>query len=332
MSGFAGIVRIMPSIDSDEADHAAIERMANAIAFRGPDSLQKTCKPDAFFAFSLLTTGPAPQADSQPVSLDGKVWLLGDVRLDRRRELIDSLIQRGAQAKSAITDEEIVLLAWKLWRETGLRRIFFEELFGDFSFALWEADKRELHCFRDVMGGRPFYYCAKDGVLSFSNTLQALRNAPGFTNELDREYIGDFLLLSWCPRPQHTVYKSIRRLPPGHWLSFSRDGLQVRPFQRLPVEEPLFLKRDEEYAEIYRELLHKSVMDRLPHGPAAIFLSGGMDSSTIAATNPLSREPVTIRPMWPLREGREFPGRKGSFGGRASAVAGRVIGSSVPFT
>ena len=88
MSGFAGIIRITPTINSDETDHSAIGHMANAIAFRGPDSLQKTCKPDAFFAFSLLTTGPAPQADSQPVSLDGKVWLLGDVRLDRRRELL----------------------------------------------------------------------------------------------------------------------------------------------------------------------------------------------------------------------------------------------------
>jgi asparagine synthase (glutamine-hydrolysing) len=284
VSGYAGIIRIISTTDSGDADLAAIERMANAIAFRGPDSLQKTRQPGASFVFSLLTTGPAPQANVQPVTLDGEIWLLGDVRLDRRSELIASLTPQGLQPRPGITDEEIVLLAWKLWREAGLRRIFFEELYGDFSFALWEPERHELHCFRDSMGARPFYYCAKDGVLSFSNTMDALQHAPGFNSELDREYIGDFLLHSWCPRPEHTIYKSIRRLPAGHWLTFSRDGLEVKRFQGLPIEEQLVLKRDEEYVEIYRDLLRKSVMDRLPHDPAAIFLSGGMDSSTIAAT------------------------------------------------
>ena len=261
-----------------------MERMAKAIGFRGPDSLEKTQQPGASFAFSLLTTGPAPQAKSQPITLDGKVWLLGDVRLDRRSELINSLIQQGVDPSPGITDEEIVLLAWKLWRDEGLRRVFFEEIYGDFSFALWEPERCELHCFRDAIGVRPFYYCAKDGVLSFSNTMAALHNAPGFNSELDREYIGDLLLQSWCPRPEHTIDKSIRRLPAGHWLTFSRDGLEVKRFQVLPIEEPLFLKLDQEYVELYRDLLRKSVMDRLPQGPAAIFLSGGMDSTTIAAT------------------------------------------------
>ena len=124
MSGYAGIIRIISTTDLGDADRAAMERMAKAIAFRGPDSLEKTQQPSASFAFSLLTTGPAPQANSQPVTLDGKVWLLGDVRLDRRNELIDSLIQQGLKPRPGITDEEIILMAWKLWRETGLRRIF----------------------------------------------------------------------------------------------------------------------------------------------------------------------------------------------------------------
>ncbi|HEY6129041.1 MAG TPA: asparagine synthase-related protein [Candidatus Acidoferrum sp.] len=284
MSGFAGIVRIAPSPESDDSDRSAMECMARAIAFRGPDFQQQTRQPGVSFAFSLLVTGPAPQSDSLPVTLDGKVWLIGDVRLDRRRELLDSLKLQGQLPRTDITDEEIVLLAWKLWREAGIRRIFFEDMHGDFGFALWEPGTRELHCFRDAMGGRAFYYCAKEGVLSFSNTLDALHHAPGATSELDREFVGDFLLHSWCPRPEHTVYKSIRRLPAGHWLSFSPNGTSVRRFQELPIEEPLFLQRQEEYVELYRDLLRSAVADRLPRSSAAIFLSGGMDSSTIAAT------------------------------------------------
>jgi asparagine synthase (glutamine-hydrolysing) len=273
-----------PCAQSCDADRASIERMARAIAFRGPDSQQQSQRGGASFAFSFARTGPAPQSNVQPVTLDGTVWLIGDVRLDRREELIAGLTQRGERPAASVTDEEIVLLAWKLWREAGVRRIFFDEIYGDFSFALWESDRQELNCFRDVMGGRPFYYCFQDGVLAFSNTLQAIHHAPGFAGVLDREYVADFLLFSWCPRPQHTVYKSVRRLPAGHWLTFSANGAQVRRFQELPVEEPLFLRRKEEYIEIYRDLLGHAVKDRLPNGPAAIFLSGGMDSSTVAAT------------------------------------------------
>lgn len=284
MSGFAGIVRIAPSAESDELDRLAVARMARTIAFRGPDSLQQSNQPGASFAFSFLKTGPAPQSDSQPVALDGTVQLIGDVRLDRRNELVDRLAQHGRHPEPGVTDEEIILRTWRLSNEARGCRIFFEELYGDFSFALWEPGKKELHCFRDVMGGRPFYYCAADGMFSFTNTLKTLHDAPGFAPELDREYIGDFLLHSWCPRPESTVYKSIRRLPAGHWLTFSPNGVQVRRFQNLPIEDPIFLKKDREYVEIYRDLLEKAVADRLPRGPASIFLSGGMDSSSIAAT------------------------------------------------
>ena len=284
MSGFAGIIRMEAGAHAAEANRMAIEGMARATAFRGPDSQGQTQQDGASFAFSFLRTGPQPQSDVQPVSVDGTAWLIGDVRLDRREELLDGLALHGQRQGPGTTDEEIVLLAWKLWREAGVHQIFFEEIRGDFSFALWEPGRQELNAFRDVMGGRPFYYCAKDTVFSFSNTLQTLHKAPGFAGELDHEYIGDFLLFSWCPRPQHTVYKSIRRLPAGHWLTFAPDGLRVRRFQGLPIEEPLFLKRDEEYVEIYRDLLGHSVRDRLPGATAAIFLSGGMDSSAVAAT------------------------------------------------
>ena len=284
MSGFAGVIRMEPTAEAGEADRIALERMARAIAFRGPDALQQTHQPGASFAFSLLTTGPAPQETSQPCTVDGETWFLGDVRLDRRTELIESLMQQGQRCGTLATDEEIALRAWQLWRVAGVRRVFFEEMFGDFSFVLWEPGRRELNCFRDVMGVRPFYYCAKQGSFSFSNTLEALRYAPGFTPDLDREYIGDFLLVSDCPRPEHTVYRSLRRLPAGHWMRLSPQGLQMKCLHELPVEEPLWLRRPEEYVEIYRDLLEKSVSDRLPNARTAIFLSGGMDSPTLAAT------------------------------------------------
>jgi asparagine synthase (glutamine-hydrolysing) len=314
VSGFAGIIRLEPGVDSEQADRSAIERMAQAIAFRGPDALQETHQPGASFALSLLKTGPAPQSDSQPVTIDGTVWLVGDVRLDRRNNLIDGLAQYGQDVRPGVTDEEIVLMAWKWWRKKEVRQVFFEQIYGDFSFVLWEPARQKLHCFRDVMGVRPFYYCLKDGAFSFSNTLEALHHAPGFSGELDREYIGDFLLVGWCPRPEHSVYKSVRRLPAGHCLTFSAQGFKLERFQQLPVEEPMFLKREEEYVETYRDLLEKAVADRLPQGSTAIFLSGGMDSCSLAATvcalrkkvgaqNDLHGITADLRPLFDDEEG-----------------------------
>jgi asparagine synthase (glutamine-hydrolysing) len=284
VSGFAGIIRLEPTLETAEADRAAITRMAEAIAFRGPDAQQQFSRDGASFAFSLLTTGPAPQAAEQPVTLDGETWLVGDVRLDGRRDLIESLNQHGQHCGPRATDEEIVLQAWKLWRKTGVQRVLVDELHGDYSFVLWEPQRRELHCFRDVMGGRPFYYSSDGSTLSFGNTLRAIHHVPGLKGDLDGEFMGDFLLVSWCPRPTHTVYRSIRKLPAGHWLTFSPTGLRVQRFQQLPADEPLFLKRSGEYVETYRTLLREAVADRLPNGPAGIFLSGGLDSTTVAAT------------------------------------------------
>jgi asparagine synthase (glutamine-hydrolysing) len=315
VSGFAGIVRLEPTLQTAEIDRSAIARMAEAIRFRGPDAQQQVVSDGAAFAFSLLTTGPAPQAAAQPVTLDGATFFLGDVRIDRRQELIERLAEQGERCGPQAPDEEIVLRAWKLWRQNGARRVFFDELYGDYSFALWEAPRHELHCFRDVMGIRPFYYCVASGTFSFSNTLEALKYAAGFTNELDREYVGDFLLLSDCPRPQHTIYRSVRKLPAGYWLTFSRHALKNTRLRELPVEEPLWLKAPEDYVEIYRDLLDKAVADRLPSARTAIFLSGGMDSSSLAATicalrrkTGASRNLIAVtadsRPLFDDQEGR----------------------------
>ena len=145
MSGFAGIVRLEPSRESAEEDRAAIGRMAAAIAFRGPDALQETHRPGASFAFSLLTTGPAPQAPAQPVTLDGETWLLGDVRCDGRDALIAKLAQHGVSVSPSATSEELVLHFYATFGETS-----FSDLDGDFSFVLWKPKERRLIAFRDV--------------------------------------------------------------------------------------------------------------------------------------------------------------------------------------
>jgi asparagine synthase (glutamine-hydrolysing) len=284
MSGFAGIVRMNGAANAGPPDAKCLERMAAELAFRGPDGANSWERGRASFRFTLLRTGPAPQAETQPCTLDGQTWFLGEVRLDGREELIRRLKGAGELCTSSAADEELILRAWRVRKKFGDDAIFQDLLLGDFSFALWEPEKSQLHCLRSFMGARTFFYCHSPGAFSFSNTLEAVRRAPGVSSELDLRFLGDYLLNSWCLDPERTVYRVIRRLPPGHALTVSTEGLHLRRVTKLPLEEPLWRKRPEEYVEEYRALLHEAVRDRLPRDSAAVFLSGGLDSSTIAAT------------------------------------------------
>jgi asparagine synthase (glutamine-hydrolysing) len=274
MSGFAGIV----SLDGAPPDALLLQRMAERLAFRGPDGTHITTKPGAGLCFAFLRTGPAPQCASQPCSIDGRVWLLGDVRLDGRGDLRRKLVQHGDQFEGEVTDEELILRAWRRWGKDGL-----QDLMGDFSFALWDGETRQLWCARDLMGARPFFYAQAGSRLYFSNTLNTIRCAPDISSALDEHFIGDFLLQGWCSDLGRSAFRDISRLRAGYALHYSTAGLQTRRFTSLPIEEPLWLKHEEEYVEQFRELFEQAVLDRLPRGPTAIFMSGGLDSTSVAA-------------------------------------------------
>jgi asparagine synthase (glutamine-hydrolysing) len=274
MSGFAGMV----CAESAAPDASLLERMAVGLGYRGPDAMQMWSQSSAGFCFTALRCGPAPQSSQQPCSLDENVWLLGDVRLDGREDLQRELEQTAEHFARYVTDEELVLRAWREWGEEA-----FARLLGDFSFVLWDVAARQLFCVRDLMGLRPFFYATRQGWFFFSNTLEVLRLASGLSSTLDPEFIGDFLLQEWSSDASRSVYKDIHRLPPGHRLKYSCEGMHVRRYSGLPVEEPLCLKRPEEYIERFQSLLEQTVRDRMPHERSAIFLSGGLDSTTIAA-------------------------------------------------
>jgi asparagine synthase (glutamine-hydrolysing) len=255
MSGFAGIVRS----DGARPDAKLLEQMAASLAFRGPDGTQVWTHPGAGFCFTLLATGPSSQAPTQPCSLDRRVWLLGDARLDGREDLRRRLEQHGEKASANASNEELILRAWRQWAEKS-----FELLVGDFAFALWDEEAKYLWCVRDLMGAKPFFYARTAGEFVFSNTLSVVRLSPEVSAKLDLHFIGDFLLQSWCPDVERTAFQDVRRLPAGHALRYSNGEVRVRRYGTLPVEQPLYLKRSEEYVEQFLAHLEEAVCDRLP--------------------------------------------------------------------
>jgi asparagine synthase (glutamine-hydrolysing) len=271
MSGFAGVV----SGDGAPVDRALLERMAERLAFRGPDGTGIRSLGAASFCFAFARTGPAPQSPDLPITVDGRHWLLGDVRLDGREELSRRLSSPEAPVTASRTDEELALCASLADRT--------DDLFGDYAFAIWEPAERRLVCLRDIIGAKPLFYGQAGSSLCFSNTLDVLRLVPGLDLRPDEHFVGDFLLQGWCGDLERTIYRGIRRLKPGHRLEFRDGELRSRRFTSLPIEEPLSYRRGADYVEHFRSLLTASVCERLPQSNVAVFLSGGLDSTSVAA-------------------------------------------------
>jgi asparagine synthase (glutamine-hydrolysing) len=274
MSGFAGVV----NGDGAPVDEALLQRLAKRLAFRGLDNTTVKTVGSAGFCFTLAKTGPAPQTTDLPITLDGESWLLGDIRLDGREALRDTLHRNGQTVPDSATDEELALEAWKA-RGADSGRL----LVGDYAFGIWELNERRLICARDVIGAKPLFYSQADGLFCFSNTLDALRLVPGLDLRLDEHFMGDFLLQGWCSDVELTVYRGIRRLRPGHLVEFQNSRVVTRRFAELPIEEPLNYRHSDEYLEQFQTLFDAAVRGRLPSGNVAFFMSGGLDSTSVAA-------------------------------------------------
>jgi asparagine synthase (glutamine-hydrolysing) len=275
MSGIAGIV----NLDGAPADVAQLERLAAALAFRGPDAADVWSKGPAGLVHTLLRTAGESGGERQPASLDGKVWITADARLDARNELVKKFEALGVSCRSTSADCELILRAYAAWGEECVR-----QLLGDFAFAIWDSRNGRLFCARDHFGIKPFYYARLSNALVFSNTLSAVRAHPDVSERLNESAIADFLLAGLNRDPATTVFADVQRLAPAHTLTCSAEGLRLKRYWTLPVDGAIRYPRGGEYVEHFNELFSQAVGDRLRMEPAGVFLSGGLDSSAVVAT------------------------------------------------
>jgi len=274
VSGYFGIARF----DGGLIDPGLLERIARHLSFRGPDGTSVWTNKRFGGCFTRMDTNSAPQSRQQPVVLEASYFLWGDIRLDGRADLLAQLGRPHPQLVPDWTSEELLLLAWNRWGTEALTRVI-----GDFSFALWDAREQTLICARDFIGARPLYYVYVGGVFYFGNTLNSFHGVADISLKLDEQFIADFLIDGASPDAERTAFSEIHRLPAGHLLKFSKDGIEMRRFCKLPVEDPLEFPQEQDYVAAYLELLRQAVKDRLPRGSVALYLSGGLDSGSVSA-------------------------------------------------
>ncbi|HEX5734964.1 MAG TPA: asparagine synthase-related protein [Blastocatellia bacterium] len=274
MSGIIGIV----NLDGRPVSRELLRRMTDFMAYRGPDAQQIWSAGHIGFGHAMLRTTRESINERQPLSLDREVWITADARIDGRNELIGKLESKVAADLAGVTDVELILHAYNAWGEGCL-----EHLIGDFAFAIWDGRKRRLFCARDHFGVKPFYYAHVDNSLIFSNTLNCVRLHPAVSDELNERAIGDFLLFGLNQEFNTTTFADIKRLPPAHYLLLLAGRKQARRYWTLPTEEQIRYRRDDEYVEHFKYLLREAVGDRLRAKKIAVSMSGGLDSTSVAA-------------------------------------------------
>lgn len=274
MSCIAGIV----NLDGAPVDHALLERMISTMTSRAPDGHQLWCAGSVGLAHALLRMSPEPVDERQPCTLDGQVWITADARIDGRAELVATLRSAGEPVRDDVPDAELILHAYRVFGESLL-----EHVIGDFAFAIWDRRLDKCLCARDHFGVRPFYYAKTDRVLVFASDIDAILAHPAVSTHLDDNAIGDFLLFGQYQDAELTAYRDVRRLPAGSRLQVDRRACRVRAYWNSPPYDWIHYRKSSQYVEHFAHVFTQAVTDRLGTRSVAMELSGGMDSTAIAA-------------------------------------------------
>jgi asparagine synthase (glutamine-hydrolysing) len=264
--------------DNAPVNEALLGDLARFLKYRGPDGCEVWSQGCAGLGHAMLRTTREAGNDRQPASLDGNIWIVADARIDCRAELEIKLAEAGCKFRRGAPDSELILHAYTAWREHCVNN-----LRGDFSFAIWDAGRKSMFCARDHFGVKPFYYAVIGQLFLFSNTLNAVRLHPAVSDELNEAAIADFLLFGLNCDVATTTYRDVQRLPAAHFLLVSAEGLRMHRYWSAPTNGRIRYRDEREYAEHFLAVIRAAVSDRMRADRVGIFMSGGLDSSSVAA-------------------------------------------------
>lgn len=301
MCGIAGIAFSEKS--RRKIDDSVLRRMRDRLHHRGPDEAGIFVSENIGLAHRRLSivdvsAGSQPMTnenDSLQIVYNGEIYNHADFR--------DELIEKGHVYKT-FCDTETIL---HLYEEHGASCVEF--LRGMFAFALWDSTKKELLLARDRLGVKPLYYVSdENGSLFFASEIKALLEAGAVKSEINFAALPD-QMANHGTTSEETLFKNVKRLLPGHFLIWKNGEIRIKKFWDVSLEPKIAVKNERELVQEWRSLFRKSVELRLMADvPLGMFLSGGIDSSAIAAEMAtLVKEPIkTFSVAFREREANEL--------------------------
>ena len=275
MCGIAGSLHLHDGL----SDREQLRRMIGAIRYRGPDDVGVYSHGPIGLAHARLSIIDLA-GGHQPMSLaQGSLWITFNGEIFNYIELRDELIAKGHRFTSS-SDTEVLL---HLYQEEGERCV--ERLNGQWAFAIWDAPRRKLFLSRDRFGIRPLYYTQADGEFLFASEIKALLACPQVACAIDLHGL-DQIFTFWVTIPPRTTFRGISQLPPGHFMVIEEGRARIAPYWTLDLAPQGANGRatDNQLGEELLELLQDATRIRLRSDvPVGAYLSGGIDSTAIAA-------------------------------------------------
>src|SRR5256714_3873976 len=305
MCGINGIA--LSSRSRRQLDVRVLERMRDVITHRGPDDEGIFVDGRVGLGHRRLSIVDVAAGHQPMTNEDGSLHITYNGEIYNHADFRASLEARGHVYRTHCDTETIL----HLYEEEGVRSV--ERLRGMFAFAIWDAKRRELFIARDRLGVKPLYYVhADDGSLYFASEIKALLEARAVAPEVNFAALPDYLAIH-ATSGEETLFRGVKRLLPGHTLLWRDGEVQIEKywdvtFARDADEEPR-RRTDGDYIDEWTELFHTSVRLRLMADvPLGMFLSGGIDSSAIAAVmSGMVSEPIkTFSVAFKEREANEL--------------------------
>src|SRR5712671_1313217 len=285
MCGVAGILEFARDT---RANPALLREMCRVMAHRGPDDDGFHSDGPAAIGMRRLSivdlaTGHQPISNEQ-----GSLTIVFNGEIYNHLALREQLIARGHTYRTHSDTETIV----HLYEEYGADCV--KHLRGMFAFAIWDRDKKTLFIARDRLGIKPLYYLLTSERLLFGSEIKVLLAHGSIRSEFDRAALPEFLAFGYLSG-ENTFYSGVRKLLPGHTMEIGLDGQpKIRQYWDLDVSSTHESRDEKHYVQSYRELLEGAVESHLMSDvPLGVFLSGGLDSSAVAALmTKIRREPI----------------------------------------
>ncbi len=277
MCGIAGYIDLRRERKIDEH---ILRRMTDALIHRGPDSSGYFVDGHAGLGFRRLSIIDLQTGDQPQFNEDRSLVLTCNGEVYNYRELREDVSRKGHSFRTN-SDVEVLL---HLYEEQGTG--FLDRLNGQFAFAIYDRKDETLFLARDQYGICPLYYTLADGLFIYASEIKAILEHPSVPREVDLTGLDQVLSLPGTISPR-TMFRDIRSLQSGHYLLVKNGDVQVREYWDLEypkIDEASDGKPETYYAEALRDLFEQSVKYRLQADvPVGFFLSGGLDSSMIAA-------------------------------------------------
>jgi asparagine synthase (glutamine-hydrolysing) len=274
MCGIAGMAGVV--------DRELLQSMLAVTRHRGPDDTGifvsgNTVESSVGLGNNRLSIIDLSHAGHQPMSNeDESVWVAYNGEVFDFSKLREELVRRGHKFKSH-TDTEVIV---HLYEDCGAGMV--DHLNGMFAIAIWDSKRQELLLFRDRVGIKPVYYSQIGPRLYFCSEIKGLLQAAEISREIDPIALGNYLDLQYVPAPR-TLFKSIRKLEPGHFLSWKKGKVSITRFWDATPRSPRHGSVGELSAQFYSTLKDSVRRQLVSDVPVGLFLSGGLDSSAILA-------------------------------------------------